>query len=111
MFESAIKSVSDLWADISAYANSIDWQALGSALGRNGLPLEVAGLVLISALAGFLIARWMYRGQVQDRSEVLRRESAIWRRRISGSRNVTEAVMRQRDRASRQLRRAARASR
>jgi HAMP domain-containing protein len=82
----------------------IDWTAVGAALLEHRLAWETFGLVVVSALVGFLIARALYRGQVSKRAEVLRLASATWRRRIAQEQRASDEIGRERDRANRQRR-------
>lgn len=86
------------------WLNSVDWAQISATLASNRMFLEVAGLVLGAALIGFLAARWLYKGEVDSRSEILRREFAMWRRRTSqGGRRLQRAKM-DRDFVARKLR-------
>lgn len=88
------------------WLNGIDWAQISRTLGDNRIFFEVAGLVLGAGMIGFLLARGLYKGQVNSRSEILRREYAVWRRRESqGGRRLQRAKM-DRDFISRKLRRA-----
>jgi hypothetical protein len=68
--------------------------------------LEVLALVLGAALVGFLVARAMYRTKVATRTDHLRLEQTRWRRRLSHSSSSIVAVVSERDRSQRKLRRA-----
>jgi hypothetical protein len=46
----------------------------------------------------------MYKGQVTQRTEVLRSASAVWRRRLAQGQRTTDDIARERDRANRQQR-------
>lgn len=90
-------------------ATEFDWSFLAKVstlIVDNRLAFEVAGLVFCSTLIGFLVARWLYKGQVASRSEILRREFAQWRRRMAQGVGATTRVKRDRDIVQRKLRKA-----
>ncbi|MDX2308331.1 MAG: hypothetical protein NW216_08850 [Hyphomicrobium sp.] len=92
--------------------NAPDGLDLGPVLGlfqTYRLFIEVGLLVLLSTLAGFVIARWLYRGQVGKRSNVLREELAKSRRRLSLETAAVVDARRDRDRWSRMYRKTRRA--
>lgn len=66
--------------------------------------LEVVGLIWVSALIGYLTARWVYRAKVSSRNDLLRLEQTRARRRASQSAVLTGSLTRERDRWQRRMR-------
>jgi hypothetical protein len=67
--------------------------------------LELAGVILVSFLIGFLTAWTITHGKVWTRTELLRREQAIWRRRLAASRTEHRRTKGDHDRIARRLKR------
>jgi hypothetical protein len=88
------------------WLNQLDWAAVTRVLTENRVALEVLGLVFGSFLVGFLVARWLYKGQVTSRSEILRREFAGWRRRLAQGHSRVQRVKQDKEVAYRKLRKA-----
>jgi hypothetical protein len=90
--------------DLQTMVGDLGLSSLGDILWRSRLFLELIAVVLGAALIGFLAARWVYRGQIVDRSEIMRREFAGWRRRSTQSAQSVLRMKRDRTRAERRLR-------
>jgi hypothetical protein len=93
-----------------AQTASFDLQTVIATLAPFRPFLELVGVIVISALIGFLTARALYRGKAVTRTEVLRFEQAKWRRRLSQSRTETRSVVNERERIQRRSRKPLRAS-
>jgi hypothetical protein len=63
--------------------------------------LEIVGLIFVSALIGFLCARWVYRSKISSRDAQLRIEHTRSRRRLSQGSGALAAMTRERDRSLR----------
>lgn len=66
--------------------------------------LEIVGLIFVSALIGFLCARWAYRSKISSRDTQLRIEHTRSRRRMSQGAGALAAMTRERDRSLRRQR-------
>jgi hypothetical protein len=66
--------------------------------------LEIVGLIFLSALIGFLCARWVYRSKISSRDTQLRIEHTRSRRRLTQGAGALAAMTRERDRSLRRQR-------
>jgi len=67
--------------------------------------LELAGIIVISALIGFLTGRFIYRGQVQSRTRELRAEYVLSRRRLAAARSGLSQARDEQARMTRRMKR------
>ncbi len=67
--------------------------------------LELMGLVLISGLIGFFAGRYMYKGQVQNRTKELRAEYMLSRRRLAAARSGLSQARDEQARIARRVKR------
>ncbi|MBX9926972.1 MAG: hypothetical protein K2Y05_11490 [Hyphomicrobiaceae bacterium] len=67
--------------------------------------LELIGVVSISALIGFFAGRFIYKGQVQNRTKELRAEYVLSRRRLAAARSGLSQARDEQARATRRMKR------
>lgn len=65
---------------------------------------QVGVLALLALVAGFFLARWMYRYEAQARNTILSQEIIRLRRKVSESETVQHATSRHHQRLRRQVR-------